>query len=68
MVSQCGLVKGEGQSIIIFSNKKITEKLPKIAACYFLLVILYKLLFWKIVTFLHFMLTDTKEKCDYFPK
>ena len=39
MVSQCGLVKGEGQLIIIlqiiFQIQKITEKLWKIAADYF---------------------------------
>ena len=39
----------------------------KIAACYFLLVI-YSLFFWKIVNFLLVVLTNNKQKINYFLK
>ena len=39
----------------------------KIAACYFLLVI-YSLFFRKIVNFLHVVLTNNKQKINYFQK
>ena len=47
MVSQCGLVKGEGQSIIILQIQKITENSSLLfSSCHLELIIL------EIVTFL----------------